>query len=214
MWGALIGAGISILGNTIGGALGNKRKREAEEAYQEGINREIEAIDQELNSDYLDSAEARNALRKLTNANKETLRQLNTDAVRGGATEEAKVAMASKLNQGAADVMGDLAAVGERKKEGLRQQKRSIRLGKLQHQYAIDSDTSGIDNITKTISDAANSLGTAWGGRSKDVSPEVTNGKGKSSAVSPKVLDGVPTFEDIRKEISKTQLPYGSYKGM
>lgn len=155
------------MSNTIGAAIGNKRKREAEEAYQEGINQEIEAINQELNSDYLDSAEARNALRKLTNANKETLRQLNTDAIRGGATEEAKVAMASKLNQGTADVMGDLAAVGERKKEGLRQQKRNIRLGKLQHQYATDSDTSGIDNITKTIGDAANSLGAAWGGKSK-----------------------------------------------
>lgn len=175
MWGALIGAGVSILSNTIGAAMGNKRKREAEEAYQEGINREIEAINQELNSDYLDSAEARNALRKLTNSNKETLRQLNTDAIRGGATEEAKVAMASKLNQGTADVMGDLAAVGERKKEGLRQQKRNIRLGKLQHQYAIDSDTSGIDNITKTISDAANSLGTAWGGRSKTTDAAASN---------------------------------------
>lgn len=208
MWGALIGAGISILGNTIGAALGNKRKREAEEAYQKGINQEISRINKELDSNYLDSAEAQNALRKLTNSNKETLRQLNTDAIRGGASEEAKVAMASKLNQGTADVVGDLAVVGERKKEGLRQQKRNIRLGMLQHQYATDSDTSGIDNITKTISDAANSLGTAWGGRSKTVSPEVA-----------KVMDGVPTFEEMRREISKTetgtgQLPYGEYKGV
>lgn len=165
MWGALIGAGISILGNTIGAAIGNKRKREAEEAYQKGINQEISRINKELDSSYLDSAEAQNALRKLTNSNKETLRQLNTDAIRGGATEEAKVAMASKLNQSTADVVGDLAVVGERKKEGLRQQKRNIRLGMLQHQYATDSDTSGIDNITKTISDAANSLGKAWGDR-------------------------------------------------
>lgn len=208
MLGALIGAGISIAASAIGSHLANKKKAEAEDTYQKGINQEIRRINKELDRNYLDSAEAQNALRKLTNSNKETLRQLNTDAIRGGASEEAKVAMASKLTQGTADVVGDLAAVGERKKEGLRQEKRNIRLGLLQHQYANDADTSGIYNVVGAIGNAANSLGTAWGGRSKAVSPEVA-----------KVMDGVPTFEEMRKEISKTeagtgQLPYGEYKGV
>lgn len=159
MWGALIGAGISIAASAIGSHFANKKKAEAEDTYQKGINQEIRRINKELDRNYLDSAEAQNALRKLTNSNKETLRQLNTDAIRGGASEEAKVAMASKLTQGTADVVGDLAAVGERKKEALRQEKRNIRLGMLQHQYANDADTTGIYNVVGAIGDAANSLG-------------------------------------------------------
>lgn len=161
MLGALIGAGISVASNAIGSAIANRRKRRAEEEYQKAMGQQMTQLDNEINSNYLDSAEAQNALRKQTNANQETLRQLNTSAIRGGATDEAKVAMASKLNQSTADLVGDLAVVGEQKKDLLRQQKRELELANIGHQYALDSDTSGIDNLTSSISSAAGSLGTA-----------------------------------------------------
>lgn len=189
MWGAILGAGINLVANTIGTAIGNKRKREAEEAYRASIDREIADIDNEINSNYLDRADAQNALRKATDANEEALRQLNTDAIRGGATDEAKVAMASKLNKGTASLVGDLAAIGEQRKDALRQQKRGLRLGQAQHNYAIGSDTTGLDTLLHSISGAANSLGTAWDGRrtlldqvkdfSKDMTPSTSTASGQ-----------------------------------
>lgn len=161
MLGALIGAGISVASNAIGSAIANRRKRKAEEEYQKAVGQQMAQLDNEINSNYLDSAEAQNALRKQTNANQETLRQLNTSAIRGGATDEAKVAMASKLNQSTADLVGDLAVVGEQKKDLLRQQKRELELANIGHQYALGSDTSGIDTLTSSMSSAAGSLGTA-----------------------------------------------------
>jgi hypothetical protein len=187
MWGAILGAGINLVANTIGTAIGNKRKREAEEAYRASIDREVADIDNEINSNYLDRADAQNALRKATDANEEALRQLNTEAIRGGATDEAKVAMASKLNKGTASLVGDLAAIGEQRKDALRQQKRGLRLGQAQHNYAIGSDTTGLDTVMQSISGAANSLGTAWDGRRslldqvKDFSKDMTS----STATTP-----------------------------
>lgn len=168
MLGAIIGAGISVAASAIGAAIGNARKRKAEEAYRASIDREIEEIDNEINANYLDRADAQNAIRKATDANEEALRQLNTDAIRVGATEEAKVAMASKLNKGTASLVGDLAAIGEQRKDALRQQKRGLRLGQAQHNYAIGSDTTGLDAIVQSISGAANSLGTAWDSRTPE----------------------------------------------
>ena len=161
MLGALIGAGISVASNAIGSAIANKRKREAEAAYQKAMGEQMAQLDDEIKANYLDSAEAQNALRKQTNANTEALRQLNTSAIRGGATEEAKVAMASKLTQNTADLVGDLAVVGEQKKKALRQQKRAMELGQIEHQYAMDADTSGVDAITSAASAAGTGLGSS-----------------------------------------------------
>lgn len=175
--GVLIGSGINILSNAIGSWIGNKRKREAKEAYDAAIGEVRNDITQEINSNYLDSAMARNAIRKQTDANTEAMRQLNTDAIRGGATDEAKVAMASKLNKGTADLVGDLAALGEQRKEQLKQQRRSLDLGQIEHNYALASDTSGIDSVLGSIGQAAQSLGNAWSTRNStpfaEVSPEV-----------------------------------------
>lgn len=165
MLGALIGAGINIAASTIGSAIANKRRREAEEAYRKGVEAEIAEIDKEIGANYLDGATARNTIRRVTDANTEALRQLNTDAIRGGATDEAKVAMASKLNKGTADVVGELSAMGEQRRDALKEQKRGLRRGLLQHQYDINSDTSGMDTIVQSIGSAASTLGSAWDGR-------------------------------------------------
>lgn len=161
MLGSIIGAGISVASSAIGSAIANKRRRQAEAEYQKAMGQQIEQLDNQINANYLDSVEAQNALRKQTNANAEVLRQLNTSAIRGGSTDEAKVAMASKLNQSTADLVGDLAVVGEKKKEALQQQKQELELGQIEHDYALKSDTSGIDALMSSISSAAGSLGTA-----------------------------------------------------
>lgn len=161
MIGAIIAAAISAIASGVGTHLANKKKAQAQEKYEAGINKEVADLDAEINSNYLDRADARNAIRQVTNATEESMRQLNTDAIRGGATDEAKVAMASKLNKNIANTVGTLAGIGEQHKDSLRGQKRNLRLGLLGHQYNVDSDTSGITTMLQGISNAASTIGAA-----------------------------------------------------
>ena len=165
MWGAIIAAAISAVASGIGTAVANKRKREAEEKYAQQQQELINDIDNELNSNYLDRADSRNAIRKVTESNKEALRQLNTDAIRGGATDEAKVAMASQLNKRTADVVGDIAAIGEQHKDSLRRDRRSLLAGKALHEYQVGSDTSGMDRVIQGVGSAANAIGAGIDGK-------------------------------------------------
>lgn len=166
MVGAIVGAALSVVASAIGSAVANARKRRAEEEYREYVAKEVDKIDAELESNYLDRADAQNAVRKVTDSNAEALRQLNTDAIRGGATDEAKVAMASALTKGTANVVGDIAATGEQHKDRLREQKRSLQSGYASHQYNMMADTSGVDRMTSALTNAATSLGNAWSTRS------------------------------------------------
>lgn len=192
MWGAIIGAIASIASSAIGSSIANKRKAEAEKAYQDTINDQISDLNDEINSDFLNSATAQNALRKLTDSNNETLRQLNTDAIRSGASDEAKVAMASKLTKQTANAVGDLSAIGEQKKENLKAQKRNLLLNLAQHQYNQDSDTSGIDSMTSAISSAANSLGSAIS--AKGTTPKTTGTEASAaSGAGTAVVSNAPT---------------------
>lgn len=172
MLGAIIGAGINVVANGIGSWIANRKKKEAEENYEAAIRKEIGDIDEEIGSNYLDSTTARNAIRKVTDANTESLRQLNTQAIRSGATDEAKVAMASRLNKGTAEVVGDLAALGEQRKDALKAQKRNLRLGLAQHQYSQEADTTGINNILSSVGQAANTIGAAWSTKQSTPEPE------------------------------------------
>lgn len=209
MLGALIGAGLNIAASAIGSAIANKRKREAEQKYQTAINEQIDELNNEINGNFLDRADARNVLRKVTDANTETLRQLNTDAIRGGATDEAKVAMASKLNKQTADVVGDLAAIGEQRKDALRGQKRNLKLGLLQHQYAQDADTSGIDTIVQGVGAAANAIGSAWGTKSdtsKSITPYDTTAATKSIEAT-----ATPILQQSQRDAWAKTLPQLEY---
>lgn len=166
MWGAIIAAAISAVASGIGSAVANKRKREAEEKYAQQQQELIDDIDNELNSNYLDRADSRNAIRKVTESNEEAMRQLNTDAIRGGATDEAKVAMASQLNKRTADVVGDIAAIGEQHKDSLRRDRRSLLMGQAAHKYQVGSDVSGIDKVVQGVGSAANAIGAGIDGKS------------------------------------------------
>lgn len=173
MFGTILGGGLDVLANAIGTAVANKRKREAQEALDKQYEQQIGEINTEIGTNYLDRADSRQALRKVTDANTEALRQLNTSAIRGGATDEAKVAMASKLTQQTADVVGDLSAMGEQHKDKLKAQKRELILGNAQRKYEEDSDVSGIDRVLQSFGEAAQSLGKAWSTRNKTGAEEL-----------------------------------------
>lgn len=164
--------------------MANKKKKETQDAYEEGINKEIGEIDKEIATNYLDRADSRNAIRQVTDATEESMRQLNTDAIRSGATDEAKVAMASKLNKNIANTVGNLAAVGEQHKDNLRNQRRSLRLGLLNNTYNTNSDTSGITTMLQGISNAASTIGAAATTKGTTTADTLTDSVAPSAAKS------------------------------
>jgi hypothetical protein len=220
MVGSIIGAGIGLVANGVGAWLANKRKKQAEKIQDEYYKDAMADLDNEINSNYLDRADSRNALRKVTDANTEAMRQLNTDAIRGGATDEAKVAMASRLNKTTADVVGDLAAMGEQHKDALKAEKRGIKAEQANLKYQRLADTSGITNMVNGISSAANNLGKAWD--MKKTMPDVDNGLTESMAENMptqqdivdnahiSVEDRLPNEEFVGEKLNNYQLRYGS----
>ena len=182
MLGTILGSGINLVANGIGSWLANKRQREANEQLDAHYAKQIGELDKEINSNYLDRADSRNALRKLTDANTEAMRQLNTSAIRGGATDEAKVAMASQLNKRTADVVGDLAAIGEQHKDSLRQQKRVLESQHALTKYKRLSDQSGIDKLLAGIGTAAQALGTNWKTPTDATAPAATTASATPAA--------------------------------
>lgn len=226
MIGAIIAAAISAVATGIGSAVANKRKREAEEKYAQQQAEMIGDIDKELNSNYLDRADSRNAIRKVTDANTEAMRQLNTDAIRGGATDEAKVAMASQLNKRTADVVGDIAAIGEQHKDSLRRDRRSLLAGKALHEYQVGSDVSGIDRAIQGVSSAASAIGAGIDGKSTTTDTSTpsatttsatTSGVEAAKNVANRVIANNPAMQTIldpagkavRDALGDNQFKYG-----
>ena len=57
MIGAIIAAAISAIASGVGTHLANKKKAQAQEKYEAGINKEVADLDAEINSNYLDRAD-------------------------------------------------------------------------------------------------------------------------------------------------------------
>lgn len=149
-------AGISALGQGIASIFGNRKKKRALQRLNQQYDAMIADTDDRINADFLDRADSKNAIRKVEESNKEALRQLNTDAIRRGSTDEAKVSMATKLSQRTADVVGELSSIGEQYKDRLRDRKQSLQENKAAQNFQIDSDTSGIDAFSSAISQVGN----------------------------------------------------------
>lgn len=214
MLGTIIGSGINLVANGIGSWLANKRAKEAQIIQDEEYKRQREELTSELNSNYLDRADSQNVIRKVTDANEEAMRQLNTSAIRGGATDEAKVAMASKLNKNVAGVVGDLAAMGEQRKDQLRQERRQLDANYAGIKSSRLSDTSGIANMVNGIATAANTLGKAWDLKGGDVAKSVVENMPTQQDIAENahisVEDILPNEETVGDKINRYQLRYGS----
>lgn len=216
-----IGAGVSALGQGIASIFGNRKKKKALQRLNKQYDAMIADTDDRINANFLDRADSKNAIRKVEESNKEALRQLNTDAIRRGATDEAKVAMANKLSQRTADVVGELSSIGEQYKDRLRDRKQSLQENKAAQNFQIDSDTSGIDAFSSAISQVGNaaiSMAGAMG--STSAKPTATTVKVKPITMDPSAIVeagrdiGAKNFEKrVRADInnSKNQNGYGGY---
>lgn len=149
-------AAVSAIAKGVASLIGNRKKKKALRKLNQQYDAMIADTDDRINANFLDRADSKNAIRKVEESNKEALRQLNTDAIRRGSTDEAKVAMANKLSQRTADVISELSGIGEQYKDKLRDRKQSLQEQKAAQNFEIDSDTSGIDAFSSAISEVGN----------------------------------------------------------
>lgn len=172
--GALIGGIASAASGIFGAAAANRRRRQAERELEKQKKKLAEWRDAEMGTNYLDRADSRAALRRVFEHNKEAQKAANTNAVKSGMTDEAKVAQAAKLNENYADVVSQIAGAGARHKDRVQQQymDETRNLDNLKIQNLMD--TSGVDNMVQGITGAAAGLaGTLGGGMGAPASPGV-----------------------------------------
>jgi hypothetical protein len=115
--------------------------------------------------------------------------------------------MASQLNKRTADVVGDIAAIGEQHKDSLRRDRRSLLAGKALHEYQVGSDTSGIDRVIQGVSSAASAIGTGIDGKSTadtttdtattSTPASTTSGVAAATNVANRVIANNPAIQTI-----------------
>lgn len=98
---------------------------------------------------YVESAGAVAAQTRMKDQMDDIMGGMKANAVKTGATAEAQVAQMGELNKGYGDFMGNLAAIGERRKEVLRQQRSrdmnsifGLELGQAKEQTASAANTA------------------------------------------------------------------------
>lgn len=172
--GALIGGIASAASGIFGAAAANRRRRQAERELEKQKKKLAEWRDAEMGTNYLDRADSRAALRRVFEHNKEAQKAANTNAVKSGMTDEAKVAQAAKLNENYADVVSQIAGAGARHKDRVQQQYMDETRNLDNLKILNLMDTSGVDNMVQGITGAAAGLaGTLGGGTGAPASPGV-----------------------------------------
>lgn len=161
-WVPAVMAGISALGSLAGGWLGNKQARKQRRAL-EAKQRRLDAWrDAALNSDYLSRADSQAALRTVRENIDEQLKEVDTSAIKSGMTDEARAAYASRLNRGYADAVSQIAGLGEKYRDRVRdiyvQQSNAIEDAKM----GIGS-TTGAQNLVNSIASAAGTFASLAG---------------------------------------------------
>lgn len=115
----LVGAAISIGGSAVSSiAQGNAAKKQ-EDMLNEKRDEAEARYQHQLGTDYLDTDAAKSTLSMLRKQNDKQMEALGNDAVKSGASEEAKVAAASKLNENYAGAAAQLAGYGTQYQQAL-----------------------------------------------------------------------------------------------
>ena len=159
---AWIGALISGVASLAGGIAGTVAKNNAAQRKERMLDKQQEKLDDwyetEMNTSYVDRADSQDLLRRITEQNKEAMKSLNTDAIKSGATEEAKVAAASRQNRNYADAVGRIAAMGQRHKDNVSQQYMTNTNSIEQARMGLQGDGGG-DALAGGISGAGGTIG-------------------------------------------------------
>lgn len=147
---AIINGIAQLAASGVGAYLGNQRRKEAE-ALVEARKNELKA---DMAAPFVDRADSQAILRNLRQNQKEQQEALQTDAIKSGATAEAKIAAAAKANEQYANTVAQIAGVGAQHKDRLQQQIAGLDNLKIQNLM----DTSDIDNMLSGIQKTGESI--------------------------------------------------------
>jgi hypothetical protein len=147
-------AGLSTLGSLYG-SLASARQNKLIDAQLQKRQSELDTwYNKEYNQNYLDTEEARSVLRILSNQRKEAMKKVDQGNAITGASDEARVATASKLNQSLGDQTARLAGQGTYRKYLTDRQYQSLKFGLDQMQLQNLQNKS--QNWANFMSNAAN----------------------------------------------------------
>jgi hypothetical protein len=150
-WGAIIGAAFQA----VGAVAANARQNKAIQGQRKVLGQQMAEDRAEMNANYLDRADSQAVLREVREQNKEQMASLNTEGVKRGMTDEAKIAAAGQLNKAYANVVSRLGAVGAQYRDRARERMR----GTQQQMAGLEYNTAMAQ--AKGIGDAASLASTS-----------------------------------------------------
>ena len=117
----LIGSAVGALGSLFSGIGARKQARKAEKQIHERKDALTTEYAQDKNTDYLDTEAARSTLALLRRQNRRAQEAMNNNAVKSGASDEAKVAAAARQNENYANAVSRIAGMGTQYKQRLKE---------------------------------------------------------------------------------------------
>lgn len=154
-WGAIIGAAFQ----TVGTIAANARQNKAIQGQRKALGQQLAEARAEMNSNYIDRADSQAVLREVKEQNKEQMASLNTEGVKRGMTDEAKIAAAGQLNKNYANVVSRLGAVGAQYRDRARERMRGVQreLSGVEYNTTM-AQAQGIGNAAAGIATSANDI--------------------------------------------------------
>ena len=162
----LIGGLVSLGSSIAGAAMGNKAAKEQSQAYDDAWADYEDWYEGQMNTSILDRADTLSMLKRYRDWQEEDAKKYQTNAIKGGASEEAKIAYAQEANKGYADAISRIAAMGQQYKDRLSQGFMQQKLGYMQKRADMAAEgaqavASGIANAGGIIGDIAGAMD--WG---------------------------------------------------
>ena len=155
-WGGLVGGLVSLAGGIASGVLGNQQAAKAREELDKSQAMMDRWYKDEMSANILDRADTLSMLKRYREAQEEQSRKYANNAIKGGASEEARVAYAQAANKGYADAVSQIAAQGQAHKDQVTQ---AWMQGKQAYHNNLAQLYQGAgQNIANVTSSAFNSL--------------------------------------------------------
>lgn len=113
----LISGLFSLGGGIASGVMANNQAEKAQEEQAKKEKMLTDWYNSEMNTNILDRADTLSMLKQYRDTMDEQAKKYQTNAIKGGASEEAKVAYAQAQNKGYADAISKIAAQGQQRKD-------------------------------------------------------------------------------------------------
>lgn len=158
----LIGGLVSLGSSIAGAAMGNKASKQQASAYDQAWGEYEDWYEGQMNASILDRADTLSMLKRYRDWQEENAKKYQTNAIKGGASEEAKIAYAQEANKGYADAISRIAAMGQQYKDRLSQGFMQQQLG--YKQKRADFTAEGAQAVASGIANAGGTMGSLIGG--------------------------------------------------